>query len=233
MSRRRQSGWQKHILAHLWLAIPAGVIGAVAVLALLNRPGTSPDVATSPTATISPAPDRTMGGNGEAQGLVEEFIVTDPGEVLPDRPADADLPGQSFPDLGRDHVPDEEPVTYNSNPPTTGPHSAQWARWGIYNQAPPDRQLVHNLEHGGVVISYHPDRIPEGTLEQLRTQVREFSQTNPRVVLTPRDDLEGAIALTAWGYLQSLENYNPDAIEAFYMAHIARGPECSRGQCPG
>ena len=82
------------------------------------------------------------------------------------------------------------------------------------------------------MVSYNPKQIEEPTLDQLRQQTRQLSQINPRIILTPRADLEAPIALTAWGYLKKLDSYDPAAVEAFYQAHIARGSECVSGQCP-
>src|SRR3989338_5338229 len=64
-------------------------------------------------------------------------------------------PGEPFPIQGRDHIAvgaQHEP--YRSNPPTSGSHYAQPADWGVYEQELPDEQLIHNLEHGGIWISY-------------------------------------------------------------------------------
>ncbi len=71
--------------------------------------------------------------------------------------ADAALLGQvqTFPILSRDHIqPGQTHPPYNSNPPTNGWHYPVWADWGIYTQTIPDEYLVHNLEHGGIWISY-------------------------------------------------------------------------------
>lgn len=67
------------------------------------------------------------------------------------------LPGQTMPDLGRTHVPKEEweKFSYNSNPPTSGPHDATWIKAGIYDSPQGDGFLIHALEHGYVVISYN------------------------------------------------------------------------------
>ena len=43
-------------------------------------------------------------------------------------------------------------VKYNTNPPTTGRHYEIPAQDGIYGEAPQDEQLVHNMEHGRVII---------------------------------------------------------------------------------
>lgn len=67
------------------------------------------------------------------------------------------LPGKVIADLGREHVAKEkwEKFTYNSNPPTSGPHDAQWTKAGIYDKPQGDGYLVHSLEHGYVIISYN------------------------------------------------------------------------------
>jgi hypothetical protein len=211
-SRRHRKTLLGQWLQHLWLAIPLGVVGLVAVLALTQ----GRDMQQS---------------QEEPEGLVSEFVVDSPGMVLP-QPAEVTLPGTAIPDLGQEHVPEGQQVDYNSNPPTSGPHYAEWARWGIYNEAPPDEQLVHNLEHGGIIISYNPDLIEAEDLEQIRVQAQELSEINPRIIVTPRSEMPQAIALTAWGYLQELEVYDAAAIDEFYNAHIARGPECQDGRCP-
>jgi hypothetical protein len=45
-------------------------------------------------------------------------------------------------------------------------------------------------------------------------------------------NIDTAIALTAWGYLQKLQGYDSVAIKTFYDAHVARSPECQNGLCP-
>ena len=45
----------------------------------------------------------------------------------------------------------DAPVKYNSFPPSSGPHYAQPAPWGVYPDSIKQTILVHNLEHGGVV----------------------------------------------------------------------------------
>jgi len=66
------------------------------------------------------------------------------------------LPGEAMPQLARDHIADSDPdPTYNSNPPTSGPHSAVWTSAGFYETEKNDRNLIHSLEHGYVVVSYN------------------------------------------------------------------------------
>lgn len=64
------------------------------------------------------------------------------------------LPGEGFSELGREHVTDISNVVYNSNPPTSGPHFAAWAKAGQYDEEISDGYLLHSLEHGYVILSY-------------------------------------------------------------------------------
>lgn len=67
------------------------------------------------------------------------------------------LPGEKIADLGRGHVPIGEAVDYNSNPPTSGKHYEDWVRSGVYSEPKDDRNLIHSLEHGYVIMSYNCD----------------------------------------------------------------------------
>ena len=62
--------------------------------------------------------------------------------------------GELVADQGRDHVGSVLGVEYNSSPPTSGPHYAQWTKRGVYEEPMEDGYLIHSLEHGYVVISY-------------------------------------------------------------------------------
>lgn len=68
------------------------------------------------------------------------------------------VPGTRITDLGRSHVPPGTQEEYNSNPPTSGKHYAEWTRAGIYDEPKEDGYLVHSLEHGYVIMSYNCDR---------------------------------------------------------------------------
>ena len=150
-------------------------------------------------------------------------------------PAAATAPGgpvQTLPT--REHVPDSTKVEYTTNPPTSGNHWAQAATWGIYPSRPvPDERLVHNLEHGGVIISYNPNKVDAATVDKLKTLTRDLQRSRVCIILTPRDSIQDdkPIALTAWGFLATLDTYDEAAIRAFWRDHVANGPEFPKGQC--
>lgn len=101
---------------------------------------------------------------------------------------------ESFPGLQPKHLgsPDAN-VTYNSFPPSSGPHYQQAAPWGIYEDPVKQTILVHNLEHGGVIVQYGD--VGEETVKDIQA----FYQGDPNgLVVAPYPKLGKKIALTAW-----------------------------------
>lgn len=66
-------------------------------------------------------------------------------------------PGTRMDNQGREHVSKEDVATfsYNSNPPTSGPHLETWVKPGIYAIPQSEGELIHSLEHGYVIIHYN------------------------------------------------------------------------------
>ncbi|MEO8554417.1 MAG: DUF3105 domain-containing protein, partial [Kofleriaceae bacterium] len=51
---------------------------------------------------------------------------------------------------------DGDLVSYNANPPASGTHYPDWAKWGrTYATEIPRGYWIHNLEHAGVVFLYN------------------------------------------------------------------------------
>ncbi len=131
-------------------------------------------------------------------------------------------PGESAADLGGGHVPDGTIVAdYNTDPPTSGQHFAQTARWGIHDEPVPNENQVHNLEHGGIVIQYN-DSV---SAEQISELEGIANQCDVKLILAPRPDMEQPIAVTAWTHYQNFDLVDRDAIQEFIDAHVDEGPE--------
>ena len=133
------------------------------------------------------------------------------------------LPGQPFENQGQEHIAqgstDHPP--YNSNPPTSGWHWPQPANWGAYDSTIPDEQLIHNLEHGGIWISYKPGMVDQDTVNKLK----DFANRYPLIIVEPREANTSAISLAAWTRLQNLDAYDERAILEFIDAFHNEGPE--------
>jgi hypothetical protein len=132
--------------------------------------------------------------------------------------------GEGIAVLPSNHVGADAQPVYNSNPPTSGDHATSEAPWGISSSPLPDISLVHNLEHGGIVLHYRPD-LDETQRQQLEGVAGELLQRNRKVVLAPRPENEDPITATAWGRILRLQTVDADAIRGFFNAHINQGPE--------
>lgn len=132
-------------------------------------------------------------------------------------------------ELGRGlHIAEPEPITYPDSPPASGPHRPDWARWGEYSDLEPARWL-HNLEHGGVALLYHPCAGPE-TIDALRA----FADAQPgdaggpfRYILAPYPDLpdEARVAVVAWGWRYLASCVRTDEIQEFVARRYRTAPE--------
>lgn len=129
------------------------------------------------------------------------------------------LPGDVLSDSGREHVAVGTVVEYNSNPPTSGPHYADWTRAGIYEEPVEDGHLVHSLEHGYVIISYRD----AGLKEELSALAEDLGIK--KLIVIPRPALDVPLALTAWTHILKLEAIDEKQIRDFVNTFRNAGPE--------
>ncbi|MDQ4035289.1 MAG: DUF3105 domain-containing protein [Chloroflexota bacterium] len=160
--------------------------------------------------------------------------------------------GTTQPDDGNQHVPVGTtcrsaeapcgPDPYSSLPATSGPHwdPSGVAAWGAYSTPQNESQLVHNLEHGGIVIWYDPDALDDAEVAELTDfvegQVASGLSGRFKFILSPwggSEDLGAAVAVTAWRHLLKLEAFDMDAIRSFADANYLRyAPEPNGGPGP-
>ena len=86
------------------------------------------------------------------------------------------------------------PGRWATFPPSGGGHYRLWAVWGFYRKPVNPRLVVHNEEHGGVVIWWGP-QVPAATVDELH---RFYLEQPTGVFGTPIAGLGKKIALTAW-----------------------------------
>ena len=128
---------------------------------------------------------------------------------------------------------------WNTDPPSNGQHYPAWAVWGFYTQPVNPRMVVHNEEHGGVIL-WWGSKVPTSTVDKLH----DFYDEQPDGSFgTPYPKLGSKIAISAWtgdtarytqngyygqGHLAICPGYDDatkKAFEAFRKAYRGHGPE--------
>jgi hypothetical protein len=128
---------------------------------------------------------------------------------------------------------------WNTDPPSNGQHYPLWAVWGFYTDPVNPRMVVHNEEHGGVIL-WWGSGVDSATVEQLRTFYNEKADGS---FGTPYPKLGNRIAISAWtgntadygrnnyygfGHLATCNTWNAktrSAFEAFRNEYRGKGPE--------
>ncbi len=140
---------------------------------------------------------------------------------------------EKFVEEGTNHLAETERVVYASNPPTSGNHWGRTANWGFYKTNPPaDEQIVHNMEHGAVIVWFDPDLVSEEEYTQLFAIYQKMTTDEFRTLLVARPTLERKVALTAWGVRLYLDSIDEKAILGFQERNKLNGPECVNKNCP-
>lgn len=159
--------------------------------------------------------------------------------------------GTTQPDDGTTHITDgatcrSDPAAcgvsgnpYSSTPATSGPHWNNPAEWGVYTEPQNESQVIHNLEHGGIIIWYDPDAVGDGQVDELAQYVtRQVSagiSGRFKFMLSPwdgADPLGAPIVVTAWRNLLELDELDLGAVEEFAREHYGMSPEPNGGPGP-
>jgi len=111
---------------------------------------------------------------------------------------------------------------YTSNPPSSGPHYGTTARSAFRDEEIPDQNIIHNLEHGDVWISYRP-----GATQEILDILKDVA--GGKVIVTPRLANDTDIAVVSWGRVDKFNIEEEENIEKRIKDFIARytnkGPE--------
>jgi hypothetical protein len=122
-----------------------------------------------------------------------------------------------YDDLSADHV--DGPVEYEQSPPVGGDHNSTWQNCDFYTEPIANEHAVHSLEHGAVWITYQPD-LPESDLETLR----EDMGTSGYVLVSPYEDQDSPVVLSAWGVQLEVDSVDDPNIEQFLNKYVL-GPQ--------
>ena len=131
-------------------------------------------------------------------------------------------PGESVPTSGSSDHRGAPSGGYSTSPPTSGPHLASVPDWGEYNGEMEEVEQVHALEHGAVLVQYN---CPSGCGELVGQLSLLVSFYDAKVILAPYSNMDALIALTAWGKIDLLDEFDSARIEEFVDKNRNRGPE--------
>ena len=149
--------------------------------------------------------------------------------------------GTRMVDEGANHVAPGEVPDYQSVPATSGPH---WNAdngvapifWGVYTTPQAEPAVVHNLEHGGIVIWYQDTATDEDVARLTQFVEQQQGTQNFKIILSPwaGEDFGHPIAVTAWDWLLYLDTADIDQIRAFQDDHPStEAPEPAGGPPQG
>jgi len=136
---------------------------------------------------------------------------------------------------GAEHRNPCDAIPYPFSPPTAGPHYGIWADFQTYTAPVPWPFLVHDLEHGALVLAYHCEN--DADCDPVRTEFAAIvaamgvdpvcrMETNAtRFIVVPAPDLPVPIAAVAWGHLYEATCLDSTSLRAFVSAHYGMGSE--------
>ncbi|WP_341924927.1 DUF3105 domain-containing protein [Nocardioides psychrotolerans] len=123
--------------------------------------------------------------------------------VAVDRTLDA---VEVFEDLPTTH--DDGEIIYEQSPAVGGPHNPAWLDCGVYDAPVPEANVVHDLEHGTVWITYEPG------LDQ--DEVDALAEVLPQNgILSPYGDLRAPVVVTVWERQLELTGADDPRLEMF------------------
>ena len=122
-----------------------------------------------------------------------------------------------------DHVKVGVTIPYDSYPPTSGRHAESPTTWGFHTEPVADEVALHNLEHGGVVVSQN--NISADDLAKLRALVTSYPKDQfgeVKLLIRPYDKIPaGTFTLTAWNWIdEGMTAYDDARVRGFMDAHL-------------
>ena len=157
------------------------------------------------------------GGGADGQGATLEV------DTFPDQAVDVHLAETVVRQILNGEI---EGPAYNSDPPTSGAHSARAAACGIFRQPIPDVYQLHNLALGVVVFQYSPS-LEAVEVERIEELGRRFTD---RIVVAPRFGMDAPVIATAWTTMLRLSEVDEEMLRTFYEEYVGSGPDS--GECP-
>ncbi|GAA1542528.1 DUF3105 domain-containing protein [Nocardioides humi] len=118
--------------------------------------------------------------------------------------------------LTNQHLAPGEDHDYPQSPPVGGDHASYWLECGVYDEPVPEVNVVHDLEHGTVWLTYRADEVDAGGVRRLAEQLPDNG------ILSPYPDQEAPVVITVWGRQLALTGPDDPRI-ALFVAEYGAG----------
>ena len=167
--------------------------------------------------------------NDRSTSLPGQYVAVHPG--FDGRPGTSDdrqhfANGISYPICTAAQIAANEisnPLCYLSNPPVSGPHGASPMAFKVLDNPAPKENLLHNMEHGGVVIWYNTTN--RDVISQLNEITNNSLDKRRLVVISEYREMEAeTIAVTSWTRLDkfAVRDFNAKRVSDFIEVHNKR-----------
>jgi hypothetical protein len=132
--------------------------------------------------------------------------------------------GTWFSSEGTSHVPEGSDLSWDHDPPHSGPHYPSWAEWGEWAEVVPRGKWVHNLEHGGIVLLHNCPSPCDAEIAVLREALS--LQPDARILLTADPEIDPPrFAAVAWRWVLETDAPELAALLCFIDQHEGHAPE--------
>ena len=163
-------------------------------------------------------------------GLLSVMLVLSFGYITlksKNREPQGERPGISQENHGQKHVAEGSKKYGGAIPPTSGDHASP-VDWQAYDQEVPDLNIIHNLEHGGIVITYRPD-LPADQVAKIKGLFfKPYSRKgfSPiKAVVAPRAANKTPIVVSSWTRYMELNSYDEQKMVDYYLQNYGKSPE--------
>lgn len=119
------------------------------------------------------------------------------------------------------------PASWAHRPPSSGVHYGtlpQPQEYRMYDTPLTPGRWVHMLEHGAVVVLYRPDLCDSACVQQLGAFYDSAPRSNyvgvRHLAITPYQDMDHAIAVVAWGYIDEMDQMDKDRVMADFRSKV-------------
>lgn len=129
------------------------------------------------------------------------------------------------------HLQEGAALPQRNRPPSSGPHYAARAAYGVSATPVAPGNWIHALEHGGIAVLFRCADEASCSAIAARVDAEVYRQARPgafgeaKLVGTPYQEMDSPFAAVAWGRILRLDTLDADRILAFYDRYLDRGPE--------